>query len=118
MHFFHFSGNSERRVHVFLRHLEKMSHHFFAPKMGVSTPSGHFSKKGQKKGQKKFQRAGGKFHFLSREFSSRCLKNFFLAFLAFFAENGREGTFLVQKIGGTFFLGGVKKHELDVGNYR
>ena len=27
--FFHFSGNSERRVHVFLRHLEKMSHPFF-----------------------------------------------------------------------------------------
>ena len=29
-------------------------------------------------------------------------------FLAFFAENGREGSFLVQNIGGTFFLGGVK----------
>ena len=53
------------------------------------------------------------------EFSSRCLKILDF-FWPFFAENGREGLkdpFLVQKIGGTFFLGGVKKHELGVGNY-
>ena len=46
---------------------------------------------------------------------------FFWPFLAFFAEKGREGLkhpFLVQKSGGKFFPGGVKKHELGVGNYR
>ena len=31
--FFHFSGNSLRRVHVFLRRLEIISHHHFEPKM-------------------------------------------------------------------------------------
>ena len=48
-------------------------------------------------------------------------KIFFLAFFwPFFAEKGRERLkhpFWVQKRGGTFFLGGVKKHELDVRNY-
>ena len=48
--FFHFGGNSLRRVHVFLPHLEKTYHLFFEPEMGVLTL---FSKKGQK-GQKKF----------------------------------------------------------------
>ena len=40
--------------------------------------------------------------------------------MAFFAENGRKGLkhpFFGSKSGGTFFLGGVKKHELGVGNY-
>ena len=99
------------------------------------------AKKGKKKGQKrqkgqntifikreeklkKFQRAGGKIHFLSRDrnisrnrFSSRYLKNFFGLFGLFLLE-GLKDPFLVQKVGGTFFLGGVKKHELGVGNYR
>ena len=47
-------------------------------------------------------------------------KFFFGLFWSFLAENGWEGLkdpFLVQKIGGTFFLGGVKKNELGVGNY-
>ena len=57
--FFYFRGNSERRVHVFLRHLEKMSHQFFEPEMGLSTPPGHFQ---QKRPKKNFQTAGGKFH--------------------------------------------------------
>ena len=52
--FFHFSGNSERRVHVFLRHLEKMSHLFFESEM---TPPAHFQQKRPKK--KIFQTAGG-----------------------------------------------------------
>ena len=50
--FFHFSGNSLRRVHVFLRHLEKTSHHFFKPEMVVSTPPAPFHQKKAKKGQK------------------------------------------------------------------
>ena len=42
-------------------------------------------------------------------------------FWPFFAEKGLEGLkhpFWVKKMGGTFFLGGVKKHELGVRNYR
>ena len=57
--FFHFSGNSLRRVHVFLRHLEKMSHQLFEPEMGLSTL---LAKKGQK-GQKIFSDSGRKICF-------------------------------------------------------
>ena len=89
-----------------------MSHLFFEPEMGLSA---HFQQKRPKRPKKIFQRAGGKIHFLSRDIF------FFGLFWPFFAENGQEGLkdpFLVQKVGGTFFLGGVKKHELGVGNYR
>ena len=73
--FFHFRGNSERRVHVFLRHLEKMSHPFFEPKMGVLTSTGPFQQKKAKKRAKKFfeEREGnsiscpGKGNFLCRD---------------------------------------------------
>ena len=58
--FYHFRGNSLRRVHVYIRHLEKMSHHFLNQKMGVSTPPGLFKQKRPKKGPKKFQREGGR----------------------------------------------------------
>ena len=54
--FFHFRGNSERRVHVFLRHLEKMSHHFFEQKIDVSTLPSPFQQKRPKKAQKKMSR--------------------------------------------------------------
>ena len=38
-----------------------MSHQFFEPEMGLSTPPAHFQqKKGQKRPKKKFQIAGGK----------------------------------------------------------
>ena len=33
--FFHFGGNSLRRVHVFLRDQKKTYHPFFEPEMGV-----------------------------------------------------------------------------------
>ena len=52
MSFFHFRGNSERRVHVFLRHLEKMSHLFFEPEMGLSA---HFQQKRPKRPKKIFR---------------------------------------------------------------
>ena len=73
--FFHFRGNSERRVHVFLRHLEKMSHPFFEPKMGVLTSPGPFQQKKAKKRPKKIfeEREGnsiscpGKGNFLCRD---------------------------------------------------
>ena len=42
----------------------------------------------------------------------------FSAFLAFFCWKGLKHPFLVQKRGGKFFPGGVRKHELGVGNYR
>ena len=42
VNFFHFGGNSLRRVHVFLRHLKKTYHPFFEPEMGVSTPPAPF----------------------------------------------------------------------------
>ena len=63
INFFHFRGNSERRVHVFLRHLEKMSHQFFEPEMGLSTPPGHFQQKRPKKAKKKFSDSGRKIPF-------------------------------------------------------
>ena len=71
MHFFHFAGNSLRRVHVFLLLPEKTYHHFFEPKMGVSTPPAPFQQKKAKKGQKK--------NFKQREekkFSHPCEGNF------------------------------------------
>ena len=61
--FFHFGGNSLRRVHVFLRHPEKTYHPFFGPEMGVLTL---FSKKGQK-GRKIFSNRG-KENFFSQVF--------------------------------------------------
>ena len=95
--FFHFSGNSERRVHVFLRHLEKMSHLFFESEM---TPPAHFQQKRPKRPKKKISDSGRKIPFpvpgqengiflpllLIREgqemdFSSRCLKNAYFSFL-------------------------------------
>ena len=65
--FFHFGGTSLRRVHVFLRHLEKTYHLFFEPEMGVLAL---FSKKGQK-GQKKFSNRGKKKNFLGQKDQKR-----------------------------------------------
>ena len=95
--FFHFRGNSERRVHVFLRHLEKMSHQFFEPEMGLSA---HFQQKRPKRPKKIFRQReeksiscpGGTRNgiFLpllliragqEMDFSSRCLKNVYFSFL-------------------------------------
>ena len=84
MSFFHFRGNSERRVHVFLRHLEKMSHPFFEPKMGVLTPPGHFQQKRSKKGQKFFLKRGRKI-----PFPVPAEENFFLFFFPLY-ENTAE----------------------------
>ena len=60
--FFHFGGNSLRRVHVFLRHPEKTYHPFFGPEMGVLTL---FSKKRPKRPKKIFKQREGKFFFTS-----------------------------------------------------
>ena len=60
--FFHFGGNSLRRVHVFLRHPEKTYHPFFGPEMGVLTL---FSKKRPKRPKKFFKQREGKFFFTS-----------------------------------------------------
>ena len=79
--FFHFSGNSLRRVHVSIRLLEKTYHHFFEPKMGVSTPSAPFQqKKRPKKAKKNFkQREEKKFsHPCEGNFLRRDGKNIFL----------------------------------------
>ena len=84
--------------------------------MGVLSPPGPFLQKKAKKRPKKF--------FEEREGNSiSCPGTFFFfwPFLAFVAEKGQKGLkrlFLVQKSGGTIFLGGVKKHELGVRNYR
>ena len=85
IYFFHFRGNSERRVHVFLRHLEKLSRHFFEPKIDVSTPSGPFQQKRPKKAKKKKMSRDRKWIFppavgQEKDFSSRCWpgKRFFL----------------------------------------
>ncbi len=52
------------------------------------------------------------------EFSSRYLKIFFGLFLLKMGGRGWKTHFWLKKIGGTLFLGGVKKHELGVRNYR
>ena len=60
--FFHFGGNSLRRVHVFLRHPEKTYHPFFGPEMGVLTL---FSKKRPKRPKKIFKQREEKKFFTS-----------------------------------------------------
>ena len=55
---------------------------------------------------------------MKKNFPSLCLKNFFGLFGLFLLKRVKKNPFLVQKSGGKFFPGGVRKHELGVGNYR
>ena len=71
--FFHFRGNSLRRVHVFLRLLEKTYHPFFEPEMGVLTL---FCKKRPKR-PKKFSNRGKKKKFSQVFIYQNNWKNFF-----------------------------------------
>mgnify|MGYP006903849472 CR=1 FL=1 len=92
-----------------------MSHQFFEPEMGLSTPPAHFQQKKAKQAKKNFWREGGKFHFLSRqrkfplpgqemEFSSRYLKFFFFfLFLLKMGGRGWKTHFWFKKLVGHFF---------------
>ena len=95
------------------------------PQNSLKQPQQYFHLEGRK--IKKNSDSGRKIPFLvpvpgqEMEFSSLSSKKNFGLFLTFFAENGQEGLkhpFWVQKRGGTFFLDDVKKHELDIRNYR
>ena len=85
MYFFHFGGNSLRRDHVFLRHLEKTYHPFFELEIGVLSL---FNQKRSKKAKKISNRGKKKnFPFPPLPKKAKTL------FLVLFSFPGRENFF-------------------------
>ena len=83
--FFHFGGTSLRRVHVFLRHLEKTYHLFFELEIGILSL---FDQKRSKKAKKNFQQGKKKnFPFPPLPKKAKTL------FLVLFSFPGRENFF-------------------------
>ena len=87
--FFHLRGNSLRRVHVFLRLLEKTYHPFFEPEMGVLTL---FCKKRPKR-PKKFSNRGKKKKISQVFIYQNKWKNFFSQFLDVSGQNTAKKIF-------------------------